>query len=528
MKRVRQFFGFLFFRVFPILLILGIAYFGLQVIQSLVRVSNEGALYQSRLPLYAQTATAMNGESQLIRVMFRQVFATATPRANPSFATATPLTTHTPEAAIGQATITLPPVGTPFQVPTVLLPESAAEGLSFGGTAIPTAVTPIDRQGKDLVNILLLGQDNEITGDSLARTDTMIVVSINRGTGTVSMLSLPRDMYVYMVNGTMGRLNTVYAIGDAIGWTGGGFFFMRQTLLYNFGINVHFYALVDISGFTEAIDILGTVDVAVDCAITDLPLIGAELPRGVIESETEEGFYTLPVGYYQMTGPEALWYARSRHSGTDFDRGRRQQQLLRAAWRKARDTGILTSLPSLWSEATQIVETNLGFNEMVSLLPIALNLNSNLIENYTMIRTYHTEPWQTPDGDFVQIPYPEPVRQLMEDFYTPPTENQVAIDAAQIRVLNGTTQLNWDLVAADRLGYSSFNAIAAGPADNLEYPSTILIDYTGQSKGSSLNEIARILNVRPENIRVQPDPNRTVDFEVILGTDYNSCTFAGR
>jgi polyisoprenyl-teichoic acid--peptidoglycan teichoic acid transferase len=526
---VRRFLEIFAFRILPVFLIAAIVYFGWQIVQSFSRVVSEQSLYQQNVPFYAQTATMMaDGESGISLISFRvgQTFITNTPRPdNPiTFATNTVQPTTTPAVDI---TATLPAGGTPPPLPTILFADSAAEGLTSHGTAVPTAVPAIDRQGYNLVNILLLGQDNEITGEPLARTDTMIVVSINRDTNTVAMLSFPRDLYVYLPNGTMGRLNVAYGVGENIGWDGGGIFFMRQTLLYNFGINVHYYAMVDLSGFTEVIDILGGVDISVDCALEDLPLVGAELPKDAVESTNpeKEGYYVLPVGHYFMTGKEALWYARSRGNSDDFDRGRRQQMLLRSAWRRAKENGLLTQLPQLWAKGTEIVQTDIPFEVMVSLLPIALNINSNAIENYRFIRTYHTTPWQTPEGDFVQIPNAEPVFELMTDFYTPPTQNQAAVDAATIRVFNGTTNAGWDLVAAERLAWDSLNAVAMGVAENQDIPSTVLIDYTGQTRGSSRGEIAKILNIKPENIIVQPDPNREADFDIFIGGDYNSCTF---
>ena len=128
----------------------------------------------------------------------------------------------------------------------------------------------LDRHGDDLLNILLLGNDGEITNDGFLRTDTMIVVSINRTAGTVAMLSLPRDLYVYIPGWTMQRLNLAYIHGQAGGWPGGGFGLLRQTLLYNFGINVHYYAMVNLTGFKAIVDAVGGVDLAVDCAIEDL------------------------------------------------------------------------------------------------------------------------------------------------------------------------------------------------------------------------------------------------------------------
>lgn len=88
---------------------------------------------------------------------------------------------------------------------------------------------------------MLLGVDSELTGVAVDRTDTMIIVSINRTTNTVSMLSLPRDLYVYIPGWTMQRLNLAFTHGEQVGWTGEGFGLLRQTIFYNFGINVHYY-----------------------------------------------------------------------------------------------------------------------------------------------------------------------------------------------------------------------------------------------------------------------------------------------
>ncbi len=468
-------------------------------------------------------------------VALAQIFATNTPR--PLAITLPPLNTSAPPATIQPSptwtpsetpapTATLPPATTtPRPLPTLFAPGDPDPNLA-APTAIPTRVEPVDRRGNDLVNILLLGTDEEITNDNFKRTDTMIIVSINRTTNTVAMLSLPRDLYVYIPGWTMQRLNLAYARGEQVGWTDGGFGLMRQTLFYNLGINVHYYALVNLSGFTQIIDTLGGVDLAVDCAIQDYPLVGAPPPVQA-QLASEDGLRTLPVGYYHLDGGGALWYARSRRNSSDFDRGRRQQQVLRAIWRTARDTGQLVKLPELWNQATQIVTTNLGLEDLLGLLPIALNLDTSRMKQFTLSRLYHTTPWTTPDGSNVQLPNYDTIRQLLEDFYRPPTANQVVVEGAQIRVFNGTANADWDRVAAERLAWSGFQAVAAGPADRTDYSDTLLTDFTGRTKGSSLAEIASILNVKPENIRVNPDPNRQADFDVILGANYNSCTFGG-
>jgi polyisoprenyl-teichoic acid--peptidoglycan teichoic acid transferase len=230
---------------------------------------------------------------------------------------------------------------------------------------------------------------------------------------------------------------------------------------------------------------------------------------------------------YDLTGAEALWYARSRHNSSDFDRGRRQQQLLRAILREARQDGLLTRIPELWTQASPYIQTSLTLEDILSLVPVALNLDPARMEEFTLIRTYHTQPWQTPDGDYVQLPIFETMRPLLEDFYTPPTANQLAVEGATIGVFNGTANPGWDEVAAQRLRDAGLNAIALGMATTSDAADTALIDRTGSSKGSSLTDIANALSVRPENVRVEPSAERQTDFEVIIGQSYNSCAQGG-
>ncbi|MCU0475400.1 MAG: LCP family protein [Anaerolineae bacterium] len=503
-----------------------------------VWLGQQGALrdYAGQQPVYQATGAALLGTPEALRgvqyvaagVMDSvEQFATNTPRPEPAFATNTPegapeATPVAPTAASQPATAM--PMAEIGPLPTILfLGEPYASQPQ--PTAMPTAFPIIDRRGANLINVLLMGQDNEVTGDNSMRTDTMIVVSINRDAGTVSMLHLPRDLYVYMPQVGMGRLNTVYEVGTALGWDGGAFFFMRQVILHNLGINVHYYALVDLTGFSTLIDRVGGVELAVDCAIQDYQIFGAEVPSGAVLSDPEALQYTLPVGFYRMTGKEALWYARSRGNSDDFDRGRRQQQLLRAAFRAARDNGLLgdvTQLPGLIQDGLAVVETDMPFETILSLAPLALSVEPSQIETYRLIRTYHTVPWQPPDGQFVQLPVYEPVFDLMTDFYTPPTDNQTALRSATVRVVNATGNASFDRVAAERLGEANFAAIPSGDGAGVE-AETYVIDYTGSQKGSSLSEILRVLNLNESRVRVQPESNRTFDYEVVVGADYNAC-----
>lgn len=549
MGRIRSTAAYLAYYLLPAILLIGILVVGVEIAQAFILYENERTLITERADAYADTATAiaptitmtpsatLEGEVMVDSFSISgQLFITNTPRPTSAAGetiTPTPIADISAEPTatpMPQVTVDASVFGTPGPVPTILFPENpVVDPAAPHETAIPTSFPVIDRRGANLVNILLMGQDNEITGESLARTDTMIVVSINRDTNSVAMLALPRDLFVYMPQVGMQRLNVAFAIGDSLGWDGGAFFYMRQVILYNLGINVHYFAMVDLSGFAELVDTVGGVDIAVDCPILDDELIGAEVPAAAEQIGPDD--FLLPVGYYTFSGKEALWYARSRYNSDDFDRGRRQQQILRAAWRKVRDTGMLTdvaALPGLVSEGLSVLNTDLQAQDILGLLPLALQVEPENIENFRFLRLHHTTPWTPQSGAYegqnVQLPNPDQVFDLMTDFYTPPTDNQISTRLASIRVRNGTPNPLWDRVAAERLGWSNMAAFAAGDADQTDYLSTVIMDYTSTDKGSSLGVIVQELNIKPENIIVQPDPNREVDFEVIVGADYNACT----
>ncbi len=482
--------------------------------------SNTPTLTPSSTPTSTPTPTATNTPTSTPTFTPTPTFTLT--RTNTPFPTNSPIPTNTPRdtptplpTATPAVTATLPPL------PTILFPPESTP-LVPPVTAIPTQVPLANRRGYDIMNIILLGSDGEVDPDDPSyRTDTMIIVSINRTTGTVSMLPLPRDLFVFIPGWTMQRLNLTYQRGEVVGWTDGGFGLLRQTILYNFGIPVHYYASIDFEGFETIIDTLGGVDLAVDCPIQDYRFEGYD-----DWGEPIYRLYTLPIGLHHLDADMALWYARSRRNSSDFDRGRRQMQLLRAIWREANEQGLLGQAVELWPRLNEIVETNLALPDILGLLPIALNLDPSRIESHNFIRTYHTTPWQTPDGDYVQLPVWETVSQLIDNFYLPPTENQLVQEGARIEVLNGTPNEGWAWVAAERLAWEGFVPIVGGQADRTDYTDTVIIDYTGRTKGSSLNAIVDVLNANSNNVRIEPDPNREVDFRVILGSNYDSCTFA--
>lgn len=490
-------------------LLLGLGWSLLQLAELAATTATLDARADSRRAAYRATATAMD-----------------------KFADETGRLHARPQFVLLQDAPNLPQTPTPrpaakapnaFPLPPLLLPPNPSS-TELAGTQVPPPAQKITR-AHSLVNIALLGGDGEITTDQSVRTDTMIIISLNLDTGDAAMLSLPRDLFVYLPHSNMGRLNTAFGIGEVRNWQpGGGFGLLRQTLFYNFGINVHYYALINFSAFAALIDRLGGVDIAVDCAYRDYYPIDED-SRGSSNPD-DYVLRTLPVGYHNFDGFDALWYARTRRNTNDLDRGRRQQILLRAMWRQARRQGLLSAIPSLWAELTSLVETDIPFDLMLRLLPHLLTLELDRIEHFTLLSEYHMTEWTTPDGAHVLLPVPERVHRLIQNFYTPPSPNQVSLASPSIGVYNASGLDNWDIIASERLRWDGLNAIAIGElADGQPRQSSQILDQVAAQKGSLVPLLLRALNMSDEQVAVNPNVDRKFDYLVIIGRDYESCTF---
>ncbi|MCC7448923.1 MAG: LCP family protein [Anaerolineae bacterium] len=443
----------------------------------------------------------------------------------PPIPSATTAPTLVPTTAATSAPTTaaqlVPAAGPTSKLPTVVLPAERAEKPQV--TAIPTRAPRVNANKNDIMNILLIGSDADLDpSDPSFRTDTLMIVSINRTTNTVAMLSIPRDLFVYIPSLGMQRINTAYFWGQAVNWNPGkGFGLLQATILYNLGIPVHYYARISFTGFKKIVDTLNGVDIAVDCQVSDLRFQGQynELQTPVYSK------FTMEVGYHHMDGSLALWYARMRKESSDFDRNRRQQQVLRAIWRTAREQGLISKAPELWGQVNEILETNMQLPDVLGLVPLALNLKPGDISSYYMVKGYETMHWRTPQGEDIQLPDPKGFFKTINDFYTPPTSNRLGKDGMTIEIWNGSAVKDMDRVAAERLLWDGFEPQAKGAGDPTA--KTVVYDFTGSAKPGTLQAMLKALNVKADRVVSQPDPNRTVDFRVVLGADYNSCSAPG-
>jgi polyisoprenyl-teichoic acid--peptidoglycan teichoic acid transferase len=402
-----------------------------------------------------------------------------------------------------------------------VFPAAAQDSTDVPPGEMPPPMTLANEGLYDIVNFLLLGSDTTNPSNA-GRTDVMMIVSVNRTAGTVSLLSIPRDLWVYIPDFGMQRINTAYGRGEHDENTEtSGADLLEASILYNLGISIDYYARVDFNGFKQIVDNVGGVEISVDCTIQDWRLKSPELDPQVEDSWE---VFTLPVGVHDMDGNLALWYVRSRRTSSDFDRGRRQQDMMRALWRRVRTLGLLNQLTDLWPQVLETVDTNISLDEALNLVPLALNGDSTHIGAYTFHLNTEVSSWRSPEGAAVLLPIHDAVADLVRRFMLPPTDHQIVREHATIEVVNASGVPGFDQVAADRLaveGFAPHTASDIAPYQNY----TMIYDYTGQTKGRSLDTLKHLLRVSDAGVVLEPDPARAVDFRVVIGGSYNACTY---
>ncbi|GIV84885.1 MAG: hypothetical protein KatS3mg052_1892 [Candidatus Roseilinea sp.] len=284
---------------------------------------------------------------------------------------------------------------------------------------------------------------------------------------------------------------------------------------YNLGVPIHHYARVNFTALIALVDLLGGVEIYNDRDIYD-----ATYP------DDAYGYapFALPAGWHVLDGRTALKYARTRHGASDFDRMRRQQQIVLALRDKLRTTdaatNVLPRIPQILQALSSAVQTDLNTVEIVQLALMAKDIPDDRIARVAIDETA-AQPWTTPQGGSVLIPIRERVRELRERFYNPPasaqTEAPASIGFMRIAIQNGT--LRAGLAARTKAYLESRGVIVENIANApARYSRTVIVDYRG--KPDMAQRLAAELGLTLTSVATISDPNSPIDALVILGDDF--------
>ncbi|MFN2292275.1 MAG: LCP family protein [Anaerolineae bacterium] len=418
-------------------------------------------------------------------------------------ATATPLPTSSPTHT---PTNTPAPTRTPS--PTATWTSTPAPNLSPAESPSPVPTTELT---EDVFTILLIGGDRDYVLDM--NTDTLIVAVVNRSTKQVSMLSIPRDLWVHIPTYGWGRINIAHRIGQRSKYPDGkGPGLLMRTIEENLGIHIDHWARVGYEGFSRAVDELGGVDMVVPCRVN----LRYQPPLSDAEQEM-----ILNPGLYHFDGETALRYVRTRRGDSDFDRAQRQQRFLKSVWYQFKSPETVFKIPGLWSAMKGAFATDLHLGDILALAPVALDLEPQRVRSLAIGRG-QVQEWTTPAGASVLLPIPERVQEVVARLYAPAAARDVSTNGtARIEVQNGTGRSQLDLIADDQLRWEGFRVASSGPADRADHEATQIIVFNHQPE--ALASLASLLQVKPANVIQQPDPGQQVDMRVILGRDYDPC-----
>lgn len=288
--------------------------------------------------------------------------------------------------------------------------------------AAPTK-EPIDGR----YNILLLGGDAGADRDGL-RPDSITLASIDAETGEAVLIGLPRNMELtpfvagspladkypdgygaYGCDVDVCLLNSIYTEVElntpelypdaAANGSSPGIEAMRDAVEGITGLGIQYYALIDMQGFSDLIDSLGGVTINVAEAVP----IHADAEFTIVAE-------WIPAGVQVMDGYHALWYARSRHDTTDYDRMARQRQLQQAVVEQFTPANVLTKFQAIASASSKVVTTDIPQGSLGYFVNLASKTRNLPIGSLELVPANDIDP-EYPDFDYV--------RELVADVTAP-------------------------------------------------------------------------------------------------------------
>lgn len=241
-------------------------------------------------------------------------------------------------------------------------------------------------------NILLLGTDDSPQRGMLGRTDTIILTTIVPLKPYIGILSIPRDLWISVPGLGEQRINTAYFFAEA-NQRGTGAQASMQTVRQNFGVPVHYFAMLHMDGIEKVVDALGGVDLRLDAALGGLP-----------------------PGTHHLNGEQALSLIRDRSVGNDFGRMQGGQAVLKAILGKLLMPSSWPQLPSFLRSLTDTLETDIPLWQLPRLL-FALMRSVFFGMDSRTITPEMVMPFITDGGAQVLAPNWDLINPLLEEMF---------------------------------------------------------------------------------------------------------------
>jgi LCP family protein required for cell wall assembly len=384
------------------------------------------------------------------------------------------------------------------------------------------------------INIVLLGYGGP-GHDGPYLTDSIMLLSIQPASRQAIMISLPRDLYVKIPalpgNRTMtGKLNSAYAIGTDHAsypnvrsqWTSdtGGGDLAAATVSQITGQPIDYWVGVDFKAFGDVVNALGGVRINVPAALDD-PYFPAGESTGMMHIHFNPG-------WQQMNGEQALQYARSRETTSDFDRSRRQQLIMLAVRQRAFSLNAIPKLFSILGALQSNVRTNLRPADMRQLATLAGQVRDGDIRRVAIDTSNFLRSGTSRDGQYILEPLDPSYGALQRYLAAALPDPAVTTKPTTIAIQDGSRAywLPYGIGTPASVTSSLLQAIGlhatAGPASAQRVAQTEILDASG---GKSPALVAWLQSYFGAVVKPAPAPNTGPAVTVVLGSDFTTRAF---
>ncbi|WP_309132683.1 LCP family protein [Brevibacterium sp.] len=306
-------------------------------------------------------------------------------------------------------------VGIPFGVGSVFARVQSETVASLFGSSTGSVKAAEDLWAdQPRINVFLMGRDSG-SGRTGTRPDTMLVASIDTRTGNAALVSVPRNLaFPIFPDGTplaeqwpdgfrpsgdssVDLINSVWewaeANPDAVGPTDGldpGMVATMQAVQGSLGLDLDYWASVDMAGFEDVVDAIGGVDIDVERPI---PMGGGKSINGM--PNKVNGW--IDPGQQTLKGKKALWYVRSRQGADNYDRMCRQQRMIKTTIDQIDPQELAVAYPKLANSATKNIATSIPQNEIPAFIELALKMKKGSVTSVQI--NNNVTPTFNPDFD---------------------------------------------------------------------------------------------------------------------------------
>jgi polyisoprenyl-teichoic acid--peptidoglycan teichoic acid transferase len=278
--------------------------------------------------------------------------------------------------------------------------EHISQNGSLSVRQLETEAGFIPYKDADRLNLLIVGYRGASDPEGGLLTDAMVVVSVKKSTGESALISIPRDLWVKMPGKAYyDKINAAFALGYEEGGAKAALQYSEVVAERVTGLAIDGAAAFNIAASKELIDSLGGVAVNLSRPFIEshqwirggdmgpsnafkIWTDTASTSEGVVE--TQKWVFELPAGMQTLDGSTALYYMRARYSSTDFDRARRQQQVLLALRDKLKSAGVLLN-PVMLNRMLGIFErnviTDIPFSQVPQLASLAAKADTSKVRH---------------------------------------------------------------------------------------------------------------------------------------------------